>query len=371
MNLPTDKKYEKIRLTYIDVVKAIAMISVVFFHACSTNVNIFITPNAFWIRFTSAYAMPVFFFINGFLYKNDNPERPIPLIIKKVKSYYLPFVIYNLFYVLAHNIFVVLHMVDENYGNGYYDSKTFCKHIILAVTGHRELFAGALWFLGSILIISVIFVGTEFIIAKIFRGKYRLIILGIIAVACLVLGNSGYITDRMKIATSLENTIYFYFGILYKAKGLNEFFTKKKNIYVIVGVLLNFVVSYNNQYPIVPITNVRLYILLSYINAFAGIIAVMMIAQNKVIMGSKLLNVVGKNTMDIMALHFMIFKVVSILIIMVNGLSILRLPEYPVLTDVNGCWWILYVLVGVTVPTLFGVLRHRVIDIVKGKFKRS
>ena len=72
-----------------------------------------------------------------------------------------------------------------------------------------------------------------------------------------------------------------------------------------------------------------------------------------------MLNAIGKNTMDIMALHFMMFKIVSFAMILYYGLSINRLAEYPVLVEIEGGWWILYTIVGVALPTLFSVYRHK------------
>ena len=92
---------DKNRLIYIDIVKAIAMISIVVFHSCTNNASTYLATNAYLIRVTSAYGLPVFFFVNGFLFHNKDMEHPAKMIWKKIKSYYFPFLCYNLsFWVL-------------------------------------------------------------------------------------------------------------------------------------------------------------------------------------------------------------------------------------------------------------------------------
>lgn len=349
----------KVRMTYIDVVKAIAMISVVLFHACTNHENTYLATNAYFIRFTSAYAIPVFFFVNGFLYRNKDINSPIKSILKKIKSYYLPFLWYNLFYLCAHNIFVTLHMVDEKYGNGYYDATEYIKHFFKAITGHREYFSGALWFLGSILTVNAIIIIAEYCIHKFSMEKYYFLLLGLVAIICLIAGNVGVVTDRMKIETSLANVVYFYLGMLFKHFDWNNIFIKNKKVYIILGILIDLIVSCNKQYNPFGITNSLIYIVLDYLNAFLCIIAIMMIAQVKWIEKSKILRIVGQNTLDIMALHFMFFKIVSLLVILVYKLPITRLAEYPVLIGIDGAWWLLYALVGIVFSTLFSVFRHK------------
>lgn len=351
---------QKERMPYIDVVKAIAMISVVMFHACTNHPDTYLATNAYFIRVTSAYAMPVFFFVNGFLYRNKEVNRPIKMIAKKIKAYYVPFVCYNLFFVFAHNLFVALHMLDNKYGNGYYDGKEFLKHIIRAVTGRRELFAGALWFLGSILLINAIVIIAEFFVHKVGKEKDIFIVLGIIALVGLVAGNSGLVTERMKVDVSLANFIYFYFGMLYRHFDWNKFLVKKKYVYILLGLGIDLILSYNKLYNPFAITGTVLFLVLDYLNAFIGIVAVMMLAQIPWMEKSKTLRIIGRNTLDIMGLHFMLFKLVSWLMIFVYDLPITRLPEYPVLRGIGGAWWLVYTFVGISISTIFSVFRHKI-----------
>lgn len=62
----------------------------------------------------------------------------------------------------------------------------------------------------------------------------------------------------------------------------------------------------------------------------------------------------GSHTLEIMALHFISFKIVNLLIIVVYGLPIQQLAEYPVIMEYSEKgWWIIYTIVGVVFPLLF------------------
>lgn len=349
---------KKIRITYIDIVKAIAMIGVVMVHACVNNKEIWLSTNAYLIRILSAFAMPVFFFVNGFLYKNKNIDHPVKEIVRKIKSYYFPFLAYNLFYLVFHNLFVYLHMLDAEYGNSYYGWKEYAKHFLLAITGHREFFSGALWFLGSILMVNIVYILVDYFIYKTGKTKYLLYIMGAVTFILVLAGNSGYVPSTMKLSTSCAYSIYFFLGMIYRRKDLNKYFLKHKIVFIVLGVAFNLLISYIRQYNPLYISNAIIFIILDYINSCFSIIAILLFAQCDMTQKSKVLNTIGKNTMDIMGFHFMVFKIVSLGIIAFYSLPIERLAEYPVLMGIGGGWWILYTIIGILIPTLFGIWRH-------------
>ena len=65
---------------------------------------------------------------------------------------------------------------------------------------------------------------------------------------------------------------------------------------------------------------------------------------------AKVLDFIGKNTLTILTLHFLAFKLVSLLIIGVYGLPIERLAEFPVITEYSQQgWWIVYFIVAMVV----------------------
>ena len=63
----------------------------------------------------------------------------------------------------------------------------------------------------------------------------------------------------------------------------------------------------------------------------------------------------GNKSLDIMALHFVCFKLVSIVIIQMYNLDIVHMGDIPVVFGISGCWWIMYTIVGLAIPTLLRI----------------
>ena len=69
---------------------------------------------------------------------------------------------------------------------------------------------------------------------------------------------------------------------------------------------------------------------------------------------------IGRNSMVIMMLHFLSFKVVSFIGVLIKGENIKLIGSFPVLYS-TGFWWIVYGMVGVFLPLLskYTVLKLR------------
>lgn len=66
---------------------------------------------------------------------------------------------------------------------------------------------------------------------------------------------------------------------------------------------------------------------------------------------TKPLNYLGRHTFIIMTLHFLSFKLVSLLIIFINGYPYGMLSAFPTITYMQpNTWWGLYSFVGITIP---------------------
>lgn len=59
----------------------------------------------------------------------------------------------------------------------------------------------------------------------------------------------------------------------------------------------------------------------------------------------------GRNTMPIIVLHFLSFKIVSLIGILIQGKPLFTMAAFPVLYT-DGLWWIPYTVAGMTIPLL-------------------
>lgn len=97
-----------------------------------------------------------------------------------------------------------------------------------------------------------------------------------------------------------------------------------------------------------------------------GISLVLVIAGFGWFQNNKYLIQIGKCSLEIMALHFLAFKIVSLIIIIIYRLPVTRLSDYPVI-ETGGLWWICYTLVGVCVPVILKLAAVRL----QGRFIRG
>ncbi len=66
----------------------------------------------------------------------------------------------------------------------------------------------------------------------------------------------------------------------------------------------------------------------------------------------KYLDYVGDKTLYILIFHFLSFKLISLVVILVNDLPIERLSDFPVIGGINNYNWIFYSFAGVLFPLL-------------------
>ncbi len=69
----------------------------------------------------------------------------------------------------------------------------------------------------------------------------------------------------------------------------------------------------------------------------------------------------GNASLAIMALHFLAFKVVSLLQILIYGYGIDYLSAFPVIPDRINIWWVPYVVCGVALPLLYTSIKQMLV----------
>ena len=355
---------EKKRSAAIDAAKAIGIILVAIGHAIMNQENVNKIDLPILLGMINQFHMPLFIAISGYLYSAKYNDHPVKGCIDKFKKYYIPFLKYNLAYLLLHNVFASLHLVDEMNGNGKYGLKEYGVHFVKATLGFREYFSGALWFLRTLMVILIIFTLADFVIDKLFHGKGRICLLG--AMSLILYFASMYlpIPDLMDIPATLGYTLTFFMGQLYKCLKLNDKMVRGKYIWIVLGAFITIFAAVNNSYGIG-----RLPYYIGFPVSMAGILMVVMIAQVSVVKNSRLLGILGKYTMEIMALHFLCFKLVSLLYIKVHHLEIGRLADYPVVIGSGGAWWILYAIVGLALPVFGAYYWRKLLERIKKKVK--
>lgn len=335
----------KTHFTEISIAKGILIILMVIGHSGAPSLP---------CNFLYQFHMPCFFLISGFLFKEKYLDKIGTFVGKRIKGLYIPFVKYSLAFLLLHNIFYHLHLYNNSYTLAEFITRTLK---ILTLTGSEQLLGG-FWFLKELLyasVISIIF----FKLISIIGIKLNKRVLFVSGILFLILAYIASISP-IKIPTigskTLLATSYFIAGHLLRVLNLRE---HNDICIALCGFTATFIASLFIKGGI-GVSGVAMfpYFMVSII----GSVSTLYLSKSIVCKcGANILDFIGKNTLSILAFHFISFKIVSFIIIQLNDWPINRLSEFPVLNDNNAYLWILYTITGVTIPLIIKSL----IDIIE------
>lgn len=330
---------------YIDILKGLGIMLVVIAHSKAPFTN-----------FINLFHMPLFFFISGYLYKRSSEEKLVSFIKKKVKSLYLPFVKYSLIFLALHNILFKLNIYSENvsYGGNIvqpYSAKEFIKSFISIITfGSTEQLGGALWFFTSLFTVTIFFFILRIIFNK-FSSNLNRYIFAVIIALCFIIGY--YTNFPRNLSTSLVAILVYYLGYIYRGfediikihwlgAGISFIILLLASNYGSISMVKN---SYTNPLFFIVCSVLGIYMML-YISKF--------IDRN---INNNLFAYVGQNTVIIMALHFLAFKFISFLIVIIYSEPYYMIAKFPV---IYPSWWIAYSIIGIVIPLLINFLINQI-----------
>lgn len=329
----------------MDIAKAIGIILVVIGHSDSPLTS-----------FVYLFHMPLFFFISGYFYKDEYSDKPLNLIIKRLKTLYVPFVAYEILFLLLHNIFLNINIYSNinNFGIqavNFYNVKDFIKGFAHILFFNRvEQLAAAFWFFTTLFITNVIFCLISFYVKHVIKNnKHQEIFRTIIIIFSFTLGNVfAYfnIHTQMKVEVALVVLLFFYTGYLYKKY---ESIIKIKLSASIICLIALICSSFYGTLNISTNENIN-FVFLLY-NSFIGIYFIMCVSNYIANSNNefKLLKYIGNSTVVILCLHFLCFKIINLVQILIYKYPMYRIASFPTLSGSNG-WWFVYVLTGVFVP---------------------
>lgn len=303
------------------------------------------------IAFLSMFHMPLFFITSGYCFKEKYLSDFKAFIARRIKGLYVPFVKWSLIFALLYRPFFALHLYDEKYGfNGVgavYESWQGTLHscwiIVTQMRGMCWLLAGY-WFLNALFFGSII----AWIVLRLSkRTEYAF------AVSLLLLF-VVHVTQFHVVFLNL-NTRAFAAATLFVAGHL---MCKRELLpFGWTGIVLSLALtacgmfywplaidhlSYEgwNLFPHLLTATLATWSFYSLFVRWSSL-------------KNDLLDYIGTETMTILTWHLLSFKAVSLLIILIYGLPIEQLGEFPVIVEyATGGWWMLYFAAGVGLPLL-------------------
>ncbi len=352
-----------------DIAKGLAMILVVIGH-CTLSTGL----QGFLRTFVCMFHVGVFFFMSGYFFNIKYIDDKWLFIKKKIKDLYVPFVRWTLFFVLLHNVFFSLHMIDSTYPGyvAHYELNDYLIHVVKTILFQsNELLLGAFWFIPALFLASIISLYTLWVVRyavsrfgnvedkrelkdmsalndsnSILGGAISIIILIVIAMVLFLLD----IPQLGKVSRTFLTSAIFLFGYLMSKTG----FVQKGNwftgVFIIVFI---FIVSLASPITLSPQVFWQVpFIVL--INVMGSWMCMIISRYIKILNTSKLVSYIGRNSLVILALHMSCFKIVDYIKVKYYNLEIDNMENFTFFKDDPSgnhfVWVILYVLVGVGLP---------------------
>ena len=292
----------------------------------------------------SLLRMPCFFLISGYLFKEKYLNDAKQFIYKKVKGLYYPFVKWSLIFLLLHNIFYHINIYSTQYNVDNYISKVLQ---IVTMTGSEQLLGG-FWFLKELLYASIIsFLLFKLLTALNFRLKLSTLVICSLCFMFLAFCQS-IITFKIPTIGSetLLATSYFIAGVAFHK--FDMLFTDLNKLKIGITLFAVFIIS---SLFVKGSINSQGYIIFPYY--VISIIASISVIYLTKYLGKRTMNAldfVGKKTLYVLIFHFISFKLVSFVYIIITNRPITQLSSFPVIENDTLFLWIIYSIVGVTVP---------------------
>lgn len=337
----------------IDVLKGIGIILVVVGHTYCPFVN-----------FIYLFHMPIFFMAAGYCMSNrytDDIHGVKSVIIKRLKSLWLPYFAFNSVFLLLNNLFIEINIYTTNdsflnapTGNGFglgkiFDTKELLDRLIHALLFNRSTqLTGPSWFLEVLFFVTILYVMIDFTLKTVLKGQNKLIEYVNIVVA-IVLFAIGYflrefpLFTKYRASTILVVLILFEMGIWVKRIRLSA------KAHLIISIACFFALLKMSYFGFVELSENSftspLFLIVASILGWYMIYGISkgISSCSQLSRIRSALCFLGRNTIPIIFLHCLCFKPITFLQVKIFNLPDYMLAAFPVLYN-DGVWWVLYSL---------------------------
>lgn len=357
------------RNNVIDYMKAIGIILMVLRHAGTPKTEI-----------VEIFHMALFFIISGECFSDkytSNIKMVGKFIQRKIQTLYVPFVAFNLFNVWMHNILLRLNIYTGNpefinnnlYGGNMYglfpykdlNSVLWTTKEVFLFRGEYQL-GGAAWFIRVLFWVSILWCFMNYLIRRITKNNQA--IFGFhLCVSSILLMFSYYcsmnhITYKEGFETVSAAYVMLFLGYYFK-RLIPTIKTGKTAllIFIISFILLEGMYKFCGMLGWNSKINDYGEPLLLVMTSVAGFFVIYVVSSwIDLKFSCKGLLTVGRNTMSIVLLHFLAFKIVNMIYVTCHGLPNYLIAAFPVLYPK---WWFLYGMVGVGLPVCLSLLYQK------------
>lgn len=369
------------RDTVISICKGIAIILMVIGHAdCPRDISIFLYE----------FHMPLFFMAAGYFFSLSYLNDEATFVKKRIRGLYLPFLKWSVFFLIIHNWMFSLGILNEKYGNWtggvthpytWHQAQQRLWNMVSAMGGYDEFLCGAFWFFRGLLVASILYLVLFKLGVAAWRrvGRQspsgRALTLWIPLGVCLAaLALAGWkCAANLKVITLVQGGYrdimgIFFFGVGFLFRQGRQYFKPHWYTTLLFLGIVWFFSQYAkasmdwkstfNQFLSLPLPAIcgclMTYNIASWIDRHDGITR-------------RLLVYVGDHTLPIFVFHIISYKVVSVVKIMYYHLEWEQIGCHMVIHEhaADDCFWILYTIAGVGIPTAVNYAYERLVAATK------
>lgn len=327
------------------------------------------------------FHISLFFIVAGFCFDEKHTKDANALktlIVKRIKSLYLPYVAINILFLCLHNYFIYLNIYTNNpdfilleHGNrfglikelSWSESLIWLLKILFFGGGGIQL-AGYSWFLRTLFLSTVTFSCAHYILNKYNKGAGITVFSWICLICGFILKIFG-VSETMGITNSLS--VIFLLDLGYKFKRLERSLKFNNSIKLLVVILSFFLLFFLNKIGTISIgANSYVNPVFFALSSLTGWFFVYFIAWflEKIKPLSYIIAYIGKHSLIILLFHFLSFKLVTYFIIKIHDMPKIMLACFP--TIGIDYWWPIYALAGIFIPLLLERILIMVSKIYKG-----
>ena len=317
--------------------------------------------------FVYLFHMAIFFIASGYLW-NDKKVKDIPTaaqsILARIKGLWFPFFLANGIFTLCNNLFVNLHIyTPDSLLSTKAIAINFFKNILFA--GDTKM-GGASWFFRTLFMVSVANIVIRYVVTRLRHGK----VLFHVLIVFFFVGAEVINQTRWKFPMGVE-TVFCGYSAFLMGMGLRKFQImeklKKYRLWVMIGAFLILL-------ALSPLDGIGLGV--GNIGSLPFFIAVSLAGWFAVWYLSSYFKgplaiafcYLGKHSVWVVFLHFLSFKPVALIYLLVTGNDIANLSAFPVYSVPH--LWIAYCLAGTLLPIALCWLVEKLKTLLAAKFAK-
>jgi fucose 4-O-acetylase-like acetyltransferase len=356
----------------IDIIKGFAIIMMVYGHTFGVARD-----------FIYLFHMPVFIFVSGYCFNAahaDSLTATGNYWLGRVKRLLLPYMGFNILFVLCHNLFLRLNLYSDRFEFKLaVNPIQLAAQTLMAHKSHKELLksvidvillrdipqmGSATWFLVVLFDVCIIHCLLAFLIGKIKSDIVKKVVWTLLFVGCLIIAytiSEGRVdTEKYEMRHLQIFEVYSCYLMGVFAREYSHLLPLEKKTAVSIAGLSSLVILYSVMLSFGTLEMSKCYIIHPVFLILVTVLGMVMLEgfavdlENNKLGGA--LAYIGKHTMTILFLHILAFKLVSIFYCIATATPMYMVASWPVLFGVSEWVKIAYTIVGVAVPVFIDLI---------------